>query len=143
MVAQARQLAALGLPLQSVAAGVGIARGTLHRWMRNPTDDLERAMGDAIHAGRSEGQQKLVAALHQAAANGDVRAITWALSHSPQWRDHWSDAGADRKAVAQAMAKVVYALDAAPLTPDQRLAVLLQLQAQGITTDGVDTDAND
>ena len=54
------------------------------------------------------------------------------LTHSPFFRDEWSDAASERRAVQRAMAGVVTAIDGAGLTDDQRMRLLLGIQAQGI-----------
>ncbi len=62
----------------------------------------------------------------------DPRDARWWLTHNPTTRETWSDAASERRAVQRAMAGVVTAIDGAGLTDDQRMRLLLGIQAQGI-----------
>jgi hypothetical protein len=64
--------------------------------------------------------------------SGDGRDAAWLLSHSPFFREQWSDAAAERRAVQRTLTGVVAAIDAAGLSDDQRTRLLLTMQAQGI-----------
>ncbi len=131
--ARARELAALGLPLTSIAAALGMGRSTLHRWRTEAgPDGPERELWDAIHEGRRQGEATLVARLHKAAAEGDTRAATWLLTHAPHWRESWSDAAAERRSERRILAEVVEAIAAAGLPSDQQTRLLLTMQASGL-----------
>ena len=124
---RARKLAALGLPLASIAAALGVHRCTLTEWRQTEPD-----LADAIQEGRQQGEAALVERLHKLAKGGDARSAQWLLTHSPDWRESWSDAAAERRAVQRTLTSVVVAIDAAGLTDDQRNRLLLTMQAQGI-----------
>ena len=71
-------------------------------------------------------------------ATGEPKDAAWMLTHSPFFRDEWSDAAAERRAVQRTLTGVVAAIDAAGLADEQRTRLLLTLQAQGL---GVQADA--
>lgn len=127
----ARELAASGLPVASIAAALGVHRATLHRWCTEP-EGLGRDLGDAIQQGRQAGELALVQRLRRAAGDGDTRAATWLLTHAPGWRETWSDAAAERRTERRTMALAVEAIAGVGLPPDQERAVLLALQAKGL-----------
>lgn len=128
LIPKARELAALGLPLASIAAALGIHRCTLTEWRAEEPD-----LAAAIDAGRQEGEAALVQNLLQAARQGDTRAATWLLTHSPAWRDGWSDAAAVRREVERTMAQVVAAIEGcSALTVEHRRALFLALAARGV-----------
>ena len=57
----------------------------------------------------------------------------WLLSHSPRWRDTWSDAAHARREVARVVDLFVAALkEEDTLTPAQRERVLLRVRAKGL-----------
>ena len=124
---RARELAALGLPLASIAAGLGVSRQTLNEWRQQ-----EPAIADAIQEGFQAGEVALVERLHAAAAQGDTRTACWLLCHSEQWRARWSDSAAERRALAVQLQAVVGVIVAADLEVAARDRLLLQLQAAGL-----------
>ena len=85
-----------------------------------------------INKGASKIAETYLGSLHGQAETGNVNAITWLLTHHPILRDQFSDAAAERRAVQRAMAGVVTAIDGAGLSDDQRMRILLGIQAQGI-----------
>jgi len=131
--ARAQELAALGLPLASIAAALGVPRATLHRWCTEAgPEGLERDLSDAIRGGRQQGEAALVRALHKAATAGDARTAQWLLTHSPDWREGWSDAAAERRAVVASQARTVAVIEGAPeLSPEQRRLLFHRLAAAG------------
>jgi hypothetical protein len=133
LIPRARKLAAMGLPLAAIAEGCGISRQTLHRWRTEAAvEGLERDLCDAIQEGHVAGELALLRRLHRAAADGDTKAAIWLLTHSPQWRETWSDAAAERRTERRTMALVLQALAAADLPAETETALLLQLQAHGL-----------
>lgn len=83
--------------LTTAAARAGIAESTLRKWMATGRSDLAAGQADTDHARlvadvtRVEGdvEARAVGLLQRAMAGGDVRAITWFLSH--RFREGWSD----------------------------------------------------
>jgi transposase-like protein len=133
LIERTAYLAAQGLPNKSIAEGLGIGEDLFYRWLRQAKDgtgtDAHVRFSEAIQSGAIEAEEKLVAKL----AQGDERSASWLLTHSPRWRNTWSDAAATRREVQRTMTEVVAAIESAPgLTDDQRRAVLLSISARGI-----------
>jgi transposase len=142
-IARAEELAAEGLPQASIAAGLGVSYDTLNRWLKlareGGGDDSHRQICAAIQRGTLRGEQQLLGFIRAKAAEGESRDAQWILTHSPRWRDTWSDAAAARREVQRTMNEVVAAIEATPgLPPEQREAVLLSLAARGIGSTSAD-----
>lgn len=135
VVARVRELAADGLPLASIAAGCGVGYSSLRWWLKRARDgegsDLELALLSAMQEGAADGERELLGRIRGAAA-GEWKAAAWLLSHSPRWREHFSDAGYERRIERRTMALAVQALAAAGQAPEDERRVLLQFQAQGL-----------
>jgi hypothetical protein len=136
-IARAEELAAEGLPQTSIAAGLGVSYRTFLKWVdlgKNGTgDDSHSAIFQAIQRGTLRGEQQLLGFIRAKAAEGESRDAQWLLTHSPRWRNTWSDAAATRREVQRTVSEVVAAIESAPgLTDDQRRAVLLSISARGI-----------
>jgi hypothetical protein len=135
-IAKAYELAKQGLPNKSIAAGMGASYGQFREWLTNaqgedPTE-LETALSEAMREGALAGEQALLDKLGKHADN-DSRAATWLLSHSPKWRDTWSEASRTRQEVGRVVDMFVAALnDDETLTPAQRERVLLVVKAKGL-----------
>lgn len=71
-----------------------------------------------------EGEAAMVSKI----AQGDTRDAQWLLTHSPRWRNTWSDGAAVRRALAAA-ADVVLGSD---LTPEQKDHLFTRMQAAGL-----------
>jgi len=128
-------LAGMGLPNKSIAAGVGVSYRVLHQWLSNAqTDDAtpeELQLFQAMRQGALAGEATLISRLHRQ-AESDPKCSTWLLSHSPKWRDQWSDSAQVRRELNKLAGIVVLALEQTEsLTPEQRREVLLRIQAQG------------
>ena len=136
MPARAGELAALGLPVISIAAALGIHRQTLREWIQAGSSDtateLEASLTACIRAGRAEGERALVQRLIN---SQDTKGATWLLSHAPGWRETWSDAAAERRAVAAERGRMLQALEAAGLPAEIERRILLHLQAAGVGVD--------
>jgi hypothetical protein len=133
LIAKARDLAASGAPDKTLAAACGVSISAWESWLRNARSgkgsDLEIRFLGAIREGRAEGELIHVQRLHK----GDSKDSQWLLTHSPYWRDTWSDASAIRRANQRQMEIVVSAIEASQsLTAEQKQEVLLQLQARGL-----------
>lgn len=133
LIPRAREMAAPGRTLALIADALSVHRGTLHRWRTEAgSEGLERDLCDAIEEGQREGVLRLLGQLREAAAS-DWRAAAWLLTHSPATREHFSDAGYERRAERQTLAVVIKAITAAGLTPDDQMRLLLQLEAHGLS----------
>ena len=135
-IAKAYELAKEGLPNKSIAAGMGVSYGVFKVWMANakngePTEQ-ELALLAAMREGALAGEQALLAKI-RAHADNDTRAASWLLSHSPKWRDTWSEASRTRQEVGRVVDMFVAALNEdETLTPSQRERVLLLVKAKGL-----------
>jgi transposase-like protein len=140
MIARAEELAAEGLPQSSIAAGLGVSHATFYKWVdlakTGTGDDSHVEFLDAIQRGTLRGEQQLLGFIRAKAAEGESRDAQWLLTHSPRWRNTWSDAAATRREVQRTVSEVVAAIEATPGLPvEQRRAVLLSLAARGIGAD--------
>ena len=75
------------------------------------------------------------AALVAAVAHGagsDWRASAWLLEHLPQHREQFGDQAHDQRIRRDFLARVIAAIAAAELHPDDERRVLLQMQAHGV-----------
>ena len=144
-VTRAEELTALGLPMLSIAQALGVNRCTLREWiaagLEPDASELEAALAAAIQRGRVEGEEQLLQHLHKMAEKGDTRAATWLLSHSPRWRDSWSEASHAKREVQRVVQMFVQALEQdATLRPEQRERVLLSVRAQGLALQAADSE---
>lgn len=149
VVARARDLAADGLPLASIAAGCGVGYSSLRWWLKRARDgegsDLELALLSAMQEGAADGERELLGRIRGAAA-AEWKAAAWLLSHSPRWREHFSDAGYERRAERQTLAAVVQAITATGLTLEDQRRLLLQLRAHALGApepEGLQLDPSD
>ena len=133
LLAEVEKLCNRGLPDCMVRAAADIPETTWRRWLATG----ETAESDSLHFRFRRITQSTVAKinsrylgyLHEQAENGNVNAITWYLTHHPKLREVWSDAAAERRAVAAAMAPVAKALQTLP--PEQRESLILAIEAEG------------
>ena len=139
----AKQLSEEGLPNRSIAAGMGVAYSTLAMWLQKAREDPDShphfvELSDAMREGALKGEQANLAKI-RAKAHEDIRASTWLLSHSPKWRDTWSDASRTRQEVNRVVDLFVAALnDDDTLTPAQRERVLLVVKSKGLVINTAD-----
>jgi hypothetical protein len=66
------------------------------------------------------------------AAASNWQAAAWLLSHSPATREQYGDLGHDRRLRRELLARVIAAIAAAALVPDDERRVLLQMEAHGV-----------
>jgi hypothetical protein len=92
---------------------------------------LEDALLAALQEAQSAAEVALVDRLLQA---DDPATIRWLLTHGP-WRESWSDAAAERRAVAACLATVIASIAAAALPPEMERRLLLHLAAAGQPVD--------
>lgn len=129
----ASALAAEGLPLDFIADAIGVHRKTCLRWVReaedNGADELKIKFRSAVFAAHRNTATELLGSIRKSATDGNVWAATWMLTHHPAFRDQFSDAAAERRAAAAAMMPVAKAL--ATLPPEQRLSLIMAIEAEG------------
>jgi hypothetical protein len=133
LLVEVEKLCSRGLPDCMVRAVADVSDRTWKRWL----EAAETAEPDSLHyrfrritqSGVAKVNSRYLGYLHEQAENGNVNAITWYLTHHPKLREVWSDAAAERRAVAAAMAPVSKAL--ATLPPEQRLSLVLAIEAEG------------
>lgn len=128
LIARAARLAALGWAQKDIAKACGVSEWQFSEWLSNArkedATDLESQLSQAFHEASVAGEAAMVSKI----AEGDSRDAQWLLTHSPRWRNTWSDGAAVRRALAAA-ADVVLQSD---LTPDQQKHLLLRMQAAGL-----------
>jgi hypothetical protein len=127
LIARAEDLSSEGLTYKSIAAGLGISRSTLNNWIATDTGVLE-----AIQRGAQRGERQLLGFIRAKAAEGESRDAQWLLTHSPRWRDTWSDASAIRRELERHTSKFMTALQSADLPPDIESRILQHVAAQGV-----------
>jgi hypothetical protein len=142
-IALASRLAGMGLPNKSIAAGIGVSYGQFRWWLANAEGDdptpEETALSEAMRQGAFAGEAALIDRLHRQ-AESDPKCSTWLLTHSPKWREQWSDSAQARREVARLASMVVVALEQTEsISPEQRREVLLRIQAQGASLQLADT----
>jgi hypothetical protein len=119
--------------MRSIARALQVRPNTVTDWLRKGEEDDApepfRSFAIAIHAELAESESALVARI----SDGEPKDCAWLLTHSPFFRDDWSDAAATRREVQRTMGEVVNAIEATPgLSVEQREAVLLSLAARGL-----------
>jgi hypothetical protein len=70
------------------------------------------------------------------AAARDWRAAAWMLKHHPLTRDQFGDQAHDERVRRELLARVVAAIAAAALAPEDERRLLLQLQAHAVAVKG-------
>jgi predicted transcriptional regulator len=134
VVAKMREYAASGAALEHIAPALGVSYPAVKMWLSNARNgnasELELALLAAFNEGRAAGALKMVQHIHTAAANGDAKSAQWMLTHSPDYRRHYSDSSAERRAFREGLEIATAAMAEAGLTPDQQRKLLLQLQAK-------------
>jgi hypothetical protein len=103
-------------------------------WLDNakgtdPTRE-EVALLAAINEGRSKGGMRLISKVAEQADEGDFKAATWMLTHSPAFRDHYSDNAAINRARQEGIEAAAQAIAEAKLAPDQERDLLLRITAK-------------
>ena len=73
---------------------------------------------------------RLIGKVAESADNGDLKAATWMLTHSPAFRDHYSDSAAMNRARQEGVEMVVKAIAEAGLPSDTERDLLLRINAQ-------------
>lgn len=133
VIKKVRVLAEYGAPLEHIAPAAGISYGTIWQSLKNakgpdPTPE-ELKLSEAIEAGRAAGGMRLIGKVAEQADNGDLKAATWMLTHSPAFRDHYSDAAALNRARQEGIEMAMQALSNANMPPDQERDLLLRIAA--------------
>jgi hypothetical protein len=134
VIKKVRFLAEFGAPLQHIAPAAGVSYDLLWQSLKNakgpdPTPE-ELKLSEAIEAGRAAGGMRLINKIAEQAENNDIKAATWMLTHSPAFRDHYSDTAAANRARLEGVEAAVQAIAEAGLTPEQEREVLLRIAAK-------------
>jgi hypothetical protein len=134
VINKVRVLAEFGAPLEHIAPAAGISYGTIWQSLKNakgpnPTPE-EIKLSEAIEAGRAAGGMRLIGKVAEQADNGDLKAATWMLTHSPAFRDHYSDSAALTRARQEGIEMVIQAIADANLPPDEEQNLLLRIKAR-------------
>ena len=132
LIAKAGRYAALGWSQKAIAEACGVSEWQFSEWLTNAKSDepteLETLLSQAIQEAALKGEEALVRKI----AEGDTRDAQWLLTHSPRWRNTWSDAAALRREVGSVLATVVQVVQQSDLTPEQQDHLLLRMQAAGL-----------
>lgn len=142
VINKVRILAEFGAPLEHIAPAAGISYGTIWQSLKNakgpnPTRQ-ELKLSEAIEAGRAAGGMRLIGKVAEQADKGDLKAATWMLTHSPAFRDHYSDSAAINRARQEGIEMAIQAIADANLSPDEEQNLLLRIKARS----GHSTDTN-
>ena len=134
VIKKVRFLAEFGAPLEHLAPAAGVSYAMLWQWLKNakgpsPTPE-ELKLSEAIEEGRAAGGMRLIGKVAEAAENNDLKATTWMLTHSPAFRDHYSDAAAMQRYRQEGIEMAVQAIIDAELPPDQERDLLLRISAK-------------
>jgi hypothetical protein len=134
VIKKVRFLAEFGAPLEHIAPAAGVTAYSIRIWLNNargpnPTRE-ELALLAAIEEGRAAGGMRLIGKVAEAAENNDLKATTWMLTHSPAFRDHYSDAAAMQRYRQEGIEMAVQAIIDAGLSPDQERDLLLRISAK-------------
>lgn len=131
-----------GGALATVARACQVPLRTVEHWVekakKGTGSDLQNDFWRAIQTGRSHAE---IRALRIVTGSEDPRDAQWWLTHNPTTRDTWSDAAAERRAVAAAMQPVAKAL--ATLPPEQRQSLILTIRAEGGDLPEADDETED
>lgn len=134
VIKKVRFLAEFGAPLQHIGPAAGVSYDLLWQSLKNakgpdPTPE-EIKLSEAIEAGRAAGGMRLINKIAEQAENGDMKASTWMLTHSPAFREHYSDTAAANRAKQEGIEAAVQAIADANLPPDVERDLLLRITAK-------------
>lgn len=121
-----------------IADACGISESCVKLWIQLANDGRGGLYEDFLSAIREGESEAEIRAVKLIALSADTKDLAWWLTHHPKTRETWSDAAAERRAVTAAMAAVAKGIEQANLPPDQALALMHHIQAQGIKLPGDD-----
>jgi hypothetical protein len=134
LIKKVRILAEFGGPLEHIAAAVGVSYPAIRVWISNAKKgqgtELELALLSAIDLGRATGGMRLANIIAKAADEGNTRDAQWMLTHSPAFRNHYSDNAAIVRARQEGIELAVQALTESELSPEQERNLLLRIQSK-------------
>ena len=126
----ARRVSRKGGAIPTVANACGIPLRTVESWLERARSGKGSELHNSFLRAIQDGQHAAeLRAIERITAFDDSRDAQWWLTHHPTTRNTWSDAAAERRAVAAALAPVAKALSALP--PEQRQNLILAIQAEG------------
>jgi hypothetical protein len=134
VIKKVRFLAEYGAPLEHIAPAAGISYPLIWQSLKNakgpnPTPE-ELKLLEAIETGRAAGGMRLIGKVAEQADEGDFKAATWMLTHSPAFRDHYSDNAAVNRAKEETVGAVVAAIAGAGLPRETERDLLLRITAK-------------
>ena len=134
VIKKVRFLAEYGAPLEHIAPAAGVSYPLIWQSLKNakgpnPTPE-ELKLLEAIDAGRAAGGMRLIGKVAEQADEGDFKAATWMLTHSPAFRDHYSDNAAVNRAKEETVGAVVAAIADAGLPRETERDLLLRITAK-------------
>ena len=134
LIKKVRILAEFGGPIEHIAAAVGVSYPAVKAWISNARKgqgtELETALLAAINEGQAKGGMRLTNIIAKAADQGNTKDAQWMLTHSPAFRNHYSDNAAIVRARQEGIELAVQALTESQLPPDQERDLLLRIQSK-------------
>ena len=134
LIKKIRILAEFGGPMEHIAPAVGVSYAIIKVWISNAKTgvgtELEVALLAAINEGRAKGGMRLTNIIAKAADQGNTKDAQWMLTHSPAFRNHYSDNAAIVRARQEGIELAVQALTESQLPPEQERDLLLRIQSK-------------
>jgi hypothetical protein len=132
LIPRAAEVAAICPSHRAIGRAIGVHHCTVRDWIQRGEDpnspELFQRFSAAIHEALLMAEIRLA----DKVASGEPKDATWMLTHSPFFRDEWSDAAAERRAVQRSQDRTIAVLEAAPeLTNEQRRMLFARLAAAG------------
>lgn len=115
----------------AIARSIGVHPETVREWIKKGRDPNAPELFQRFSAEILAAINRAEIALSSKLINGDPKDAAWVLTHSHFFRDQWSDAAAERKAVKRSQERTVAAIEASSLSNEQKHELLLRLAATG------------
>jgi transposase-like protein len=136
MIQVAAEVAAKCPSYRAIARSLGVHHCTVRDWVERGEDssapELFQRFSTAIHEALLTAEINLTEKI----TCGEPKDAAWMLTHSPFFREEWSDAAAERRAVQRSQDRTIAVIEAAPeLSPDQRRMLFARLAAAGEHSD--------
>lgn len=127
----------------AIARAIGVGPTTIRDWLRRGRSKDHPEIYQRFYAVIQDALAKAEIRLAEKISTGEPRDAAWMLTHSPFFREEWSDAAAERRAVQKALQHVVTAIESTGLSQEQKTHLFLAMQAQGLGAMGPAATADD
>lgn len=132
MIPVAAEVAQACPSYRAIARAIGVHPTTVSEWLQKgdqpDAPPLFQKFSEAIHKALNVAEINLSIKI----STGEPKDAAWLLTHSPFFREEWSDAAAERRTERRTVATVLEAVAAAGLPADMERTLLLQMQARGL-----------